>query len=259
MVRFLVTLLTTGAAVLAASAWWGGREAASVWPPVAEPNRADASHEPQAEGERELQSAVMARSVEPAARSEPAPHGDSAPRIEPAPPGASAVRGAAPDSTALASAPMQHVPSIPSPLPASVAAHAPIPARIGGRRVVPEPTLPEPIPTPFAAPPADAEVEESRIPEPAPFTDEVFALARTEGAERYGEENVVWVEGDHGDGGSLDELFADVRSEPFAGEPPAEPVSEARDERALAMSGHDASAARIRRLLDVYESLGRWR
>jgi len=248
MLRFFATLLATGAAVLAASAWWGGREATSGWPPLAEPTRTDASAEPVAEGEREMQRGTATL------RSEP--HGEPAPRDDRTPPTEPAGREQAPGPATLASGSVQGVPSIPSPLPVPVAAHAPVQARIGTRRVEPEPALPEPIPAPFAAPPADTEAEETRISQPAPFTDEVFALGRTGGGDRYGEENVVWVEGDDGerDGGNRDERFADERGERLA-----ERGAEAYDERALATSGHDASAVRIRRLLDVYESLGRWR
>jgi hypothetical protein len=149
--------------------------------------------------------------------------------------------------------PPRRVPAIPAPR----LRPEPAPAR-QARIAVPEPEAPGPIPAPFVAPPArEEEVEETRIPEPAAFEDEVFELADDEAS--YGEENVVWVEGDGGYGGSLDELFA--RAEPDAAgvegpdDAPFAGVEDA-EERSVAMSDHDRSAARIRRLLDVYESLG---
>ena len=91
------------------------------------------------------------------------------------------------------------------------------------------------------------------IPEPTAFRDEILELAGDDdgfGAEHeafagetYGEENVIYVEGDE----DVADLFASEDEAPFMA---------SDGERELAMSDHDASAARIRRLLDVYESLG---
>jgi len=242
MFRFVATLLATGVAVLAASAWWSGRDAPRRWPAIAEPTASEAAPaaEPEPAPERAPGDAPTSHAAPSARSPEPAP-----PRPTLA---AEAARRPAMAAVPAPRPPARRVPAIPSPVPAEQAQQARVDA--------PEPALPEPIPAPFA-PPARDDVEETRIPEPAAFEDEVFELARPGDDERYGEENVVWVEGDHGYGGRLEDLFVDAERAPSAGDDDvAAPAGDADEERAVAMSGHDASAARIRRLLDVYESLG---
>lgn len=239
MFRFFATLLVTGVALLAASAWWSGRDASDPWsalapkpeetaPPVAAPEP-PAERAPESHVERAP--APYAQPA-PALQTEPAP----APKAEGAPAKPARPLPAIAALSAPAAEP-RRLPPIPAPPLTDLAERDAL-----ARAAVPEPTLPEPIPAPFAAPPSVDEIEETRIPEPAPFLDEIVELAE---ADRYGEENVVYVEGDDRPfGDSVDALFADRDPEPFEGE--------LGGERAVTMS---ASADRIRRLLDVYESL----
>ena len=219
MFRFFATLLVTGVGVLGASAWWSGRDTPSVPPSLAEqPTFEVPESEPAAEADVSLpeKPAVVAR---------PAPVVAAEPKVVP-----------------------RTVPPIPAPRLVDPTEFSHI--------VAPAPVLPEPIPTPFVPPGVPEEVEETRIPEPAVFSDETLELARAESfgaeleefaGETYGEENVIYVEGD--------EDVADLFVSEDASEDEA-PFMASDGERELAMSDHDASAARIRRLLDVYESLG---
>lgn len=239
MFRFFATLVVTGLAVLGASAWWGGREAIRSGPSLGEPSIDGARPEttPPAEPAPSAERTLPARP--PAKAPEPTPL-----------PAIAAVPAPRPLVTApaISSAPTRRLPAIPAPLRAAPERQA--------RVAAPEPAVPGPIPAPFTAPPARKDVEETRIPEPGRFEEDGVDLARRN-EDSYGQENVVWVEGDHGYGGNLDDLF--VNGEPERGDGAAEGDAareDSPDERAVAMSSHDASAARIRRLLDVYESLG---
>ncbi|MBW2314930.1 MAG: hypothetical protein JRH10_12120 [Deltaproteobacteria bacterium] len=217
MFRFFATLLVTGVGVLGASAWWSGRDTPSVPASLAEqPTFEVPASEPAAEAAAEADVSVPEK---PAVVARPAPVVAAEPKVAP-----------------------RTVPPIPAPRLVDPTEFSHIVA----------PVLPEPIPTPFVPPGAPEEVEETRIPEPAVFSDETLELAREESfgaeleefaGETYGEENVIYVEGDE----DVADLFASEDEAPFMA---------SDGERELAMSDQDASAARIRRLLDVYESLG---
>ena len=248
MFRFLTTLIVTGVGVLAAVAWWSDRDSAGPWPelPAAEaPGRAA----PTAEAAEPTAPARESETRAPAARPS---------RLEPAQAKPVPVRAAAaaPAAALLGTEAPRPLPAIPAPRLAPRAAYT--------RTVAPAPAAPEPIPSPIGGRSAPADgVGETRIPEPAAFAEGAVDLAETNGTplrtrpsqalaraeahpapvaeteqgdsgeESYGEENVIYVEGD--------DSFAAPAASP----------------RAVAMrSDHDASAERIRRLLEVYQSLG---
>jgi len=234
MFRFLAILIVTGVGVLTAVVWWSDRDAASAWPelPTAETS----------------ERAAPARAAPP--RAEAAP-----PQTEEAPPQAAPLRKPKAEAHGVrpsqAAAERRRPPAIPAPTLVPRAAYT--------RTIAPAPAAFEPIPAPIGGQPAAADgVGETPIPEPTLFEDEAVALAAAKQApavteaeeapthaERssatglgaddasYGEENVIYVEGD--------DSFRTPAASP----------------RAVAMrSGHEASAERIRRLLEVYQSLG---
>jgi hypothetical protein len=257
MFRFLATLLATGVGLLAASAWWSGRDT-GPWPDLPSPASEAPGPTPEAPG---------ATGPEPPAVTGPEPAAVTGPEPAAAAPETPAARDVGPGRPAgdarpeareraiargrpaakPARAALAPIPGVPAPeppprrVPPVPAPELGGPADLAGRAPVapPMPDVPDPIPAPFAPappPPADT-VGETRIPEPAWFEDEVVDVAGFEDDEGfYGEENVIYNEADEA---------------PDDAAPSAEPG----DEQVAMNDGREASARRIRRLLDVYESL----
>ena len=224
MFRFFTTLVVTGVGLMAASAWWSERESQGAMP---EPANEKAVAAPEAE--RSL-TGPRPESESPQALAETAPNRN-------------------PSASTKPMAAAHRVPAIPAPRLVDPAEYT--------RFVAPVPDAPEPVPSPLAPAtlkanePADG-VHETLIPEPAAFEDEILVLA----AERASDGSVLLA-------ASQENETSDDENEPYGEENvffiDEEPgfVDPDLERRAIAMrTDHDASADRIRRLLDVYESLG---
>lgn len=261
MLRFFATLLATGVGVLAATAWWSGDNPSetSVEPPSPKLERPDSVERPTRESDPEA-TRIVGPST-PEAFAEPKEPTDLANRTATSRPARTSsdvvevtndFRERAPVDTKPATRNPRDVARSVPPIPAPVISAPPAPSSLPPAFVaIPIPAVPAPIPAPvmtLSPEPRPAEVEETRIPEPAPFTEEFFEIAEHDDRGFYGEENVVFVEGD--------DTFESSEVSQLPGVGADGTLELAADESRIAMNeGRDASADRIRRLLDVYETL----